>query len=159
MKLVAGSMAVRRALPDEHHVLRYVPLSKRVIDPHGVPGGPAPSAFALRSDDEGGLSVTEVEFYGPCDLASRIQAAIAHRDSLPTKKVGTQAVYAQAQIASIKAAAAQYEKQVRVVHDPVPGNPGHAEVRHFTDDDLDLLAYFATDVFVDYETVASMKLA
>lgn len=153
-----GLMVARRALPDSHHVLRYVPQSKRVVDPDGNLGGPAPTAFALRVDDAGGLSVTEIEHFGEMSAASRVSALAAHRESLPSKTVRSNALCAWAQIERIKAAALTYEKHVRVVHDPVEGNPGHAEIRHFTDEDLDLLEFFSSDVFLNYEVVGSMEL-
>lgn len=120
--------------------------------------GPGPGAFALREDDAGGLSVTEVEYFGTLSPVTRRAAAVAHRESLASKSVGKQAIYAWAQVAKVKHAAAIYGKSVRVIHDPVDGNPGHAEIRHFTDEDLDLLEHFATDVFHEYETVAEMNL-
>ncbi|WP_426263011.1 hypothetical protein [Sphingomonas sp. PWP1-2] len=112
----------------------------------------------MRDEDGGGLSVTEVEFFGPLSPDTRRQAAVAYRESQASKKLGAEAVFAWASVDAVKRAALGYEKTVRVVHAPVDGNPGHAEVRHFTYDDLDLLAFFASDVFLDYEIVAQMGL-
>lgn len=151
-------MVARKALSDDHHVMRYIPASKRFVADDGTMIGPSPAGFVLRAEDKGGLSVTEVEHYGPMTAATRTSAAAAHRESLTSKKVGTSAIYAWSQISRAKKAASAYEKKIRVVHDPVSGNPGHAEVRHFTDEDLDLLDHFATNVFVEYEVVADMNL-
>jgi len=90
--------------------------------------------------------------------ATRAAAAVAHRASLKSKSLGKQAIFAWAKVSDVVAAGLEYDRELRVVHDPVDGNPGHAEVRRFTDDDLDLLDYFATEVFQDYETVAAMNL-
>lgn len=151
-------MAVRRPLPDEHHVLRYVSASKRFVDENGLRLGPSGAGFKLRPDDRGGLSVTEIEHYGEMNRGSICLAAAAYRQSQISRSLGAQAIFAWAKISDAKAASESYGKSIRVVHDPVPGNPGHAEVRHFDDDDFDLLDYFATDVFKDYEVVINLGL-
>jgi hypothetical protein len=151
-------MVARKALPDDHHVMRYVPRSKQFIDDDENCLGPSPAAFAIRQDDEGGLSVTEVEHFGSMNPSSRALAAAAYRDSLHSKKLGATAVFAWAAVGDIRRAANGYEKTVRIVHAPVDGNPAHAEIRHFTGEDLDLLEYFATDVFNQFETVAAMDI-
>lgn len=151
-------MAVRRPLQDGHHVMRYVPRSKQFIDDNQNSLGPAPAAFAIREEDEGGLSVTEVEHFGEMNAQTRAVAAAAHRASLESKRLAPSAIFAWAPIGAVKAAANDYGKAVRVVHDPVDGNPGHAQIRHFTDDDLDLLEYFATDVFHEFARVGTMGI-
>ncbi|MBO9724287.1 MAG: hypothetical protein J7530_07930 [Novosphingobium sp.] len=90
--------------------------------------------------------------------AARRDAAVAFRESLDSKKLSANGIFASARIERVKDAALKYDKKVRIVHDPVPGNPGHAEVRHFTDEDLDLLDHFAEAVFDEYEVVANMQL-
>jgi len=152
-------MVARRAVADEHHVLRYAPKSKRFLHPETAePLGISPAAFAIRPGDEGGLSVTEVEHYGAMSADTRRLAAAAFRESQPSRKLGAQAAFAWARVSVIKAIGTEYGKGIRVVHSPVDGNPGHAEMRHFTDDDLDLLDFFATDVFSEYEVVADMGI-
>lgn len=151
-------MVARRALSDHHHVMRYVPPSKRFVSSEGDLLGPAPAGFAIRDSDKGGLSVTEVEHFGEMSARCRSIAAFAHRESLDSKKISNNAIFAWSQIADAKSAGQKYNKTLRVVHDPVDGNPGHAEIRHFTDEDLDLLDHFATDVFKEYEIVADMNV-
>ncbi|THD38305.1 MAG: hypothetical protein E7773_00695 [Sphingomonas sp.] len=138
--------------------MRYVAPNKRVVDENAVRGGPGPGAFKLTPEDEGGLSVTEIEHFGANDAPTRVIAAVAFRASIPSKKLGANGLFARATVGAVKSAAAGYKKSVRVVHDPVEGNPGHAEIRHFDDNDFDLLAFFATDVFVDYEVVSAMGI-
>lgn len=152
-------MAARKALPDDHHVMRFVSLSKQIIDPDtGESSGPSPAAFEMREADKGGISVTWVEYFGTFGPGARASAAAAHRQTLREKKLPARAIFTWAQVSEIKAAGREYRKSVRVVHDPVPDNPGHAEIRHFTDDDLDLLDYLSSDVFVEYEKVQSMDI-
>ena len=138
--------------------MRYIPPSKRFIDQNGERLGPSLAGFELREDDWGGLSVTEIEHFGLMSKAARQKAALAFRESLDSKKLSKHGIFARAQILRVKDAALEYGKKVRVVHDPVPGNSGHAQIRHFTDDDLDLLEHFAAQVFKDYEVVADMNL-
>lgn len=151
-------MVARKAISEYYHVMRHIPATKRWVNEAGEREGPSPAGFALRPDDKGGLSVTEVEFFGTSSPAARREAASAYRNSLLSKKLGSQSIFAWAKVANIRQAAAVYNKQIRVVHDPVPGNPGHAEIRHFTDDDLDLLDHFAMEVFIKYEVVANMQI-
>jgi len=138
--------------------MRYVPRSKQFIDDNDNSLGPAPGAFAIRDEDKGGLSVTEIEHFGDMTAEARALAAAAHRATTRSKKLGPTAIFAWAAIGEVKSAAQGYNKAVRVVHDPVDGNSGHAEIRHFSDDDLDLLDHFATDVFRDFAVVSSMDI-
>lgn len=152
-------MVARRALPDADHVMRFAPLSRQLIDGDtGASIGIAPTAFAIRAADKGGLSVTWIEHFGKDGRNSRAAAAAAYRESLPSKKLPAKGAFAWAEIEAIKNAGVPYRKRIRVVHDPVEGNPGHAEVRHFDDDDLELLELLATDVFIDWEFVANMSV-
>lgn len=62
-------------LPDEHHVMRYVPWGRlrRDGDDDSIVLGFLPQAFQLRPDEEY-LSVTWVEFYP--DKATNVRDAI-----------------------------------------------------------------------------------
>ena len=104
------------------------------------------------------MSVTEVEYFGDMSHESRIAAAIAHRSSTQSKKLGNKAIFTWARVSAIKMAGVSFSKTLRVVHSPVDGNPAHAEIRHFTDEDLEVLTHFATDVFTEWQSVGDMKL-
>ena len=152
-------MPARKALPDTDHVMRFASQSKRFVDPDTEEfSGPTPAAFAIRSVDEGGLSVTWVEHFGEFSAATRGVAAAAHRESLNDKRLPKNAIFAWANVASVKAAGVAYSKGLRVVHAPVAGNDGHAEIRHFSDEDLDLLDHLSSSVFVEYEVVKDMDI-
>lgn len=112
----------------------------------------------MRAEDKGGLSVTWVEHFGDFGQSARAMAAAAHRETLREKKLPPNAIFAWAAVVEIKRAGDEYRKGVRVVHDPVDGNPGHSEIRHFSDEDLDLLDYMSSEVFVDYEVVKAMGI-
>ena len=158
MRMV-GWMAAKKELPDQHHVMRFASKQKRFHDPDTQePMGPSPAAFALREGDEGGVSVVEVEHFGAFGPAARKSAAIAHRNTTREKKLGPQAIFAWAKVADVVGAGKRYGKALRVVHAPVAGNPAHAEIRHFAPEDIDILDYYATDVFQDWCTVQDLDL-
>jgi hypothetical protein len=112
----------------------------------------------LRPEDRGGLSVTWIEHFGQPSLQTLRAAAIAYRASLPSGKLGPTGAFATGNVDAVIQVAASFRKQVRIVHSPEPGNSGHAEVRHFEDDDLELLGRLASDVFTDVTIVASLNL-
>ena len=152
-------MVARKALPDEDHVMRFVPYGRQHRDPDTDTFlGLTPQAMELRADDKGGLSVTWVEHFGPNVIATKRVAAIAFREALDSKHIGGEAVFASAQVKAVVQAGRDYGKSIRVVHDPVPGNPGHAEVRHFSDEDLRLLDLLAAEVFIEIDKVSDLKL-
>lgn len=152
-------MVARKALPDNNHVMRFVPKGRQHRDPDTDEFlGIAPQAMQLRGEDKGGLSVTWIEHFGEFGKASKRLGAIAFRESLEKKHIGSEGVFASAQVQSIVRAGLTYEKIVRVVHDPVTGNPGHAQVRHFTDEDLRLLDYLSAEVFTEIDKVSDLEL-
>ena len=118
----------------------------------------SPAGFALRVDDRGGLSVTWIEFFGLNRPNNVREGAKAYRASLTSRKLGAEGLFAIARGDKIIEKAADYRKAVRIVHAPVPGNDGHAEVRHFTDDDLELLDSLARDVFDEVIFVRELRL-
>jgi hypothetical protein len=138
--------------------MRFIPPSKRFVDAEGVRGGPSLAGFALREDDAGGLSVTEIEHFGPMSAATRAAAAFAYRESQSSKRISANGIFARSEIGRVITAAQDHGKSVRIVHDPVDGNPGHAQVRQFTDEDLDLLEHLAEKVFHEYELVCDMQI-
>jgi hypothetical protein len=152
-------MPVRRPLPDLDHVARFVPLNKQQRHPDTKAfEGVTAAAFSIREDDRGGLSTTWIEFFGKKCIDSIRLAACAYRESQPSKKIGSQALFAISNIAAVKEVALTYGKKLRVVHDPADGNAGHAEIRHFDDDDLGLLETLATETFAELHMVHDLKL-
>jgi len=118
----------------------------------------AEGAFTIRESDEGGLSVTWIEYYGVKNIDSKRCAAIAFRASLDSQRLGGEGVFASAKVDDILKAGREFEKPLRVVHDPVPQNPGHAQIRQFSDDDLMLLDVLATEVFSEIDRVSTLNL-
>lgn len=152
-------MVARKALPPQDHVSRFVPKNKQDRDPDtDVYRGLTFAAFALREEDSGGLSLTWIEHYGPDGVDARRAAACAYRESTKSKKIGAQGCFAVATVEQLRSAAEGYRKQVRIVHSPVAGNPGHAEARRFTDEDRELLELLSRDVFTDIDFVSDLGL-
>lgn len=152
-------MVARKALPNDDHVMRFVPKGRQHRDPDTDAFlGLTPQAMELRDEDKGGLSVTWVEHFGEYGQSAKRSAAIAFREALEKKHIGGEAVFATAQVKAVIDAGNAYRKSVRVVHDPVQGNPGHAEVRHFTDEDVRLLDHLATEIFDVIDKVADLNL-
>jgi len=154
-----GLVIARRAVPDEDHISRFVSKNKQERDPESDEFiGLTLAACEIRKDDEGGLSVTWIEHFGEYGKASKRAAAIAYRAGLESQKLPPSGLFAYAQVQQVKSAAADYGKRIKVVWDPVDGNPGHAQVRHFADDDLRLLDLLARQVFSDFDFVADLQL-
>ena len=139
--------------------MRFVPKNRQWRDPEtdaylGLSG----AGFALRADDRGSLSVTWIEFFGDAAPDNIRAGAKAFRATLDSKKLPAEGVFACAIAGHIVEAAASHQKSVRVVHAPVPGNEGHAEVRHFTDEDLGLLDLLAAETFTEVHFVKDLGL-
>lgn len=139
--------------------MRHVPYGQQVRDPDddsfkGIVG----SAFSIRPSDEGGLSLTWVEHYGPKSLPTYSDAASKFRDSLKSKKLGAKAYFAIGQAGHTRETAAIYGKSVRLVHAPDGPNTGHVELRRFTDKDRRLLDALAIDVFTEHVAVRELAL-
>lgn len=153
-------MVVRKHLPPADHVMRYVQYNRQERDADtDAYLGVAPGAFMRGAKDQGGMSVTWVEHFGAYGAPAKRDAAIAFRNSQPSKKIGSKALFATANVQSVLDAGATFSKALRVVHDPVPENTGHTEVRHFDDDDLELLDMLASQVFTDIDLVADLALS
>lgn len=152
-------MPARKALPSSDHVMRFASRSRRIHDPEtDTYLGPSPAAFEIREEDSGGLSVTWIEHFGDNGTQSRAKAAAAYRETLRVKRLPPSAIFAWANVEKIVSAGKEYRKSLRIVHDPVEGNSGHAEIRHFSDDDLDLLDYISSEVFTEYVVVSEMGI-
>jgi hypothetical protein len=152
-------MAARKPLPGVDHVMRFVPRSKQHWDEEtnqflGLGSG----ACMLRDDDKGGLSVTWIEHFGAKGAPAKRDAAVAFRSSLPSKKLPAQGLFASAEVNNIIHAGKVHQKKLRVVHDPIPDNTGHSEVRHFTDDDFELLDLLASEIFIEIDFVGDLDL-
>lgn len=141
-------------LPDEDHVMRYVPWARLRKDENDNVLGFLPQAFELRADEDA-LSVSWVEFFD-ADWESKIQECVrAIRQSFE-RGIGKKSAFGVGQVQQIKRASLNAGARVRIVHEPEAGNPAHAAIRRLPRDDLALLQALADDVFVDLVHNASV---
>jgi hypothetical protein len=134
-------------LPDEDHVIRYVPWRRLRKDEDDNVLGFLPQAFQLRPEEEY-LSVNWVEYYDG-DREGQIRLSVwAMRDSF--EKLGAKSAFAIGNVAHIKKTCQGFGGRVRVVDEPdLPKNPGHSAIRRLPPDDLNLLDALAADAFTD----------
>jgi hypothetical protein len=135
-------------LPDEDHVIRYVPWGRLRKDEDDNVLGFLPQAFQIRSEEDY-LSVNWVEYYDG-GRENQIRLSVwAMRDSFE-KPLGAKSAFAIGNIAHIKKTCQGFGSRVRVVHEPdLPKNPGHSAIRRLPRDDLNLLDALAADAFTD----------
>jgi hypothetical protein len=139
--------------------MRHVPYGQQVRDAEDDSFiGIVATAFSIRPSDDGGLSLTWVEHYGPKSLATYSNAASRFRDSLQSRKLGAKAYFAIGKAGVARKTAATYGKKIRLVHAPAGPNTGHVELRRFTDEDRRLLDALALDVFAEHVAVAELTL-
>jgi len=135
-------------LPDDHHVCRYVPNQRQHRDfDTGQLIGVLTTAFDLRPQDKGGLSVTWVEFFGPKTTATLKQAADAYRKCTRSKKLTPSAAFAVGNVLAIKKASAVAGKPARVLHEQTKCNAAHAAIRRLDNDQIEVLDAIAQQAF------------
>jgi hypothetical protein len=144
-------------VPDPDHLMRYVPRSRQLRDREtdafrGVLG----SAFNIRDEDKGGLSVTWIEHYGLKSEDTIRLAGTCYRDSLPSRKLNRSACFSIGNADAIREAGMARGKRLRLIPAPDGPNSGHVEIHRFNDQDKELLDALAMDVFVEHVPVAQL---
>ncbi|MFZ0590093.1 MAG: hypothetical protein WAM39_06405 [Bryobacteraceae bacterium] len=134
-------------LPDEDHVMRYVPWTRLLKDEDENVLGFLPQAFQLRPEEDY-LSVNWLQYYdGNRDTQIRL-SVWAIRDTFE-KPLGAKSAFAIGNVAQVKKIFQACGSRVRIVHEPVPKNPGHSGIRQLPRDDLTLLEALASDAFTE----------
>lgn len=134
-------------LPDDHHVMRYVPWSKLLKDEDDNVIGFLAHAFALRPNEES-LSVNWLEYFGGDRKTNIRDAALEFRRTLTN--VGKKSAFGIASVKKIKdTCSATAGVKVRVVYEPSRKNPAHSGIRRLPRDDLTLLDALAADAFTE----------
>lgn len=139
-------------LPDEDHVMRYVPWARLRKDENENVLGFLWQAFELRPDEEE-LSVNWLEYFDG-DRDHRIRESVKLLRA--TRNVGAKSAYGIGNVEKIKLTCSESGAQVRIVYAPENGNPAHSVIRRLPRDDSGLLEALATDVFVDLVCNASI---
>lgn len=135
-------------LPDEHHVVRYVPWSKLRKDEDDNVVGVLFSAFQLRpgselSPAEEYLSVNWLEYER--DTETRLRDTI--HAIRKTRVCGAKSAFVSGNVRKIKDAGLASGHRIRIVHEREDDNPGHSGIRRLPADDISLLTALAEDVF------------
>jgi|GEM_PF-873524 len=147
-------MAKGDAVPEEHHVTRWIKprfLGKNDdgtvdVDEFGCPQTIFPSAFELR-DDEDALSITWLEHFG-ATLADQLPlAAEAVRSATASGDLKPKSAFAVGNVGQIRTAAQDHGFKVRIIEDPEDNNTGHCEVRRYPRDADEFYQAMALDVF------------
>lgn len=141
-------------LPDEHHVMRYVPWSRLRKDEDENIIGFLPQAFELRPEDES-LSVNWLEYFNG-DRETRIQASV--KVFRNTRTVGKKSAFGIGNIKKIKEVCSANGARVRIVYEPdEPDNLAHSAIRYLPRGDLSILEALAADAFLELVRAADVK--
>ena len=132
-------------LPDNDHVMRYVPWGKLRRDEDDKVLGFLGEAFNLRPNEDS-LSVNWLEYFNG-DREAQIQASVI--TFRRTITVGTKSAFGVGNVAKIKGVCRSRGATVRIVYEPTDDNPSHSGIRRLPRDDAILLDALAADAFVE----------
>lgn len=140
-------------LPDEHHVMRYVPWSRLRRDENDNVIGFLPQAFELKQDEES-LSVNWLEYFKG-DRENIIQDSVwLFRD---IRDVGKKSAFGIGNVGKIKETCSTNGARVRIVYEPETNNQAHSAIRYLPRGDLNLFEALAFDVFIELVRNAEVK--
>jgi hypothetical protein len=141
-------------LPDDHHVMRFVPWNRLLRDDVDNVIGFLPQAFALRPGEES-LSVNWLEYFGGDRITNIRDSVLKFRG---TYKVGKKSAFGIANVKKIgDTCSATAGVKVRVVYEPSRKNPAHSGIRRLPRDDLTLLDALAVDAFSELVKNSDVK--
>lgn len=132
-------------LPDDHHVMRFVPWNRLRKDEDDNVLGFLPQAFQLR-DGEDALSVNWLEHFDG-DRQQQVNKSVhAFRNSV---QVGKKSAFGIARVKTVKDTCRASDVSVRIVFAPSHSNSAHSLIKHLPRDDLQLLDDLAADAFTE----------
>jgi hypothetical protein len=133
-------------LPDDHHVVRYVPWSRLRKDEDDNVIGVLGAAFRLR-DEEEYLSATWAEFFQGNHSESVAAAVRAIRAS--QVEVQSKSGFAIGNVRCVKDAclADKNKHKIRIIHEPEDDNKAHTALRGWPHDNDPLLELLAEDMW------------
>jgi hypothetical protein len=132
-------------LPDEDHVMRYVPWGKLRKDGDDNILGFLGEAFKLKPEEDA-LSVNWLEYFEG-DRDAKIQASV--RTFRSTLTVGTKSAFGIGNVGKIKGVCRSRSANVRIVYEPTDNNKSHSGIRRLPRDDTILLDALAADGFAE----------
>lgn len=128
-------------LPDEDHIVRYVPWKHVAKDADDNVSGIMGEAFRRRPEEDG-LSVNWLE-RADAPAASKLKKTVELLTS--GLRIGPKARIAIANVADLKRVCSSRNAKIRIVHIPVEGNEPHSEMRQFPRDNDELLELIAAE--------------
>lgn len=153
---VGSVMTATPPLPDQDHILRFVPKKLILKAADGQIRGVFPHAFQLR-DGEDYLSATWVEYFSGTRDQQLIAAGAA---TAATLKVKAKDGFVLAGVGAIKAACEKVNVRTRILHEPDPPNNAHAAIRGLPRENdrlLELLASEAVTATIDAPSLGSVN--
>ena|SRR6266446_7544977 len=132
-------------LPNEDHVMRYVPWGRLRKDEDDNVLGFLGDAFKLKPDEDS-LSVNWLECFDG-DREAKIQASV--KTFRNTLTVGTKSAFGIGNVGKIKDVCRANGANVRIVYEPRADNKSHSGIRRLPRDDSTLLDALAADAFVE----------
>jgi hypothetical protein len=135
----------KRKIPDDDHVIRYVPWPRLRRNGNGEVIDVSGDAFRLREVDKGKLSVTWIECFDQSGGDQLVQAVRTMRAS--SLVVKPKSGFAKGNISKIKAACLKYNSKIRVVHAPSRDNTAHASVLGLPEDNSELFELLASEAW------------
>lgn len=140
-------------LPDEDHVMRYVPWARLRRDEDDNVIGFLAEAFELRQNEQE-LSLNWLEYFdGTHEERSRASVEVFRN----TRTVGKKSAFGIGNVGKIKEACSANGARVRIVYDPEDNNLAHSVIRRLPRDDLGLLEALAADCFIELVLNADVK--
>jgi hypothetical protein len=132
-------------LPDDDHVMRYVPWGRLRRDGDDNVLGFLPQGFQRRETEES-LSVNWIEYFSG-DRHSQITASV--RMFRQTITVGSKSAFGIGNVGKTKDVCRAHGAVVRIIYEPTDDNPAHAGIRRLSREDFTLLEALAADAFVE----------
>jgi hypothetical protein len=132
-------------LPDEDHVMRYVPWGKLLKDEDLNVIGFLGDAFKLRPAEQA-LSVNWIECFEG-ERQAKIEASV--KTFRRTLTVGPKSAFGIGNVGRIKEICRARDSNVRIVHEPEESNKSHSTIRRLPRDDVILLDALAADAFLE----------
>jgi hypothetical protein len=132
-------------LPNEDHVMRYVPWRKLRTDEDDNVLGFLGEAFKLKPDEDS-LSVNWLEYFDG-DREAKIQASVKMFRS--TLRVGTKSGFGVGNVGKIKEVCRSRGTSVRIVYEPRDNNQSHSGIRRLPREDTILVDALAADAFAE----------
>lgn len=144
-------MSIKRNgfIPEDNHVIRYIPWSKLRKDENNKVIGILGEAFKPRPSDKEGLSAAWVEYSQNDSHQNKIEETIKilrNSELVVKPKSG----FAIGKVLDIKSSCRKIKNiEVNAIYKPSPKNEAHVEVRRLPQDDSELHELLAEEAWAE----------